>query len=108
MQYEHGDINGVRCRDVSRGTCSQFEQPVSYGWGTEWHESGAKLAVETEFFHVLLRVEKHFRQDPHTSSIQAILRSYSALYLTDPVVHKGGGLGRLPNAVSCGGPRYLG
>ena len=40
----------VRCRDVSRGTSSQFEQPASCGWGAEWYESGAKLAVETEIF----------------------------------------------------------
>ncbi len=70
----------VRCRDVSRGTCSQFEQPASCGWGTEWHGSGAKLAVETEIFMYFLRVG-HFGQDPHTSTIQAIPH---ALYLTPP------------------------
>ncbi len=40
----------VRCRDVSRGTSSQFEQPASCGRGIEWHGSGANLAVETEIF----------------------------------------------------------
>ncbi len=68
----------VRCRDVSRGTCSQFEQPASCGWGIEWHESGAKLAVETEIFmyfyasSILVRI--------HT--LPQYKQFYSALYLT--------------------------